>query len=105
MKKTIYNTLLLYKQVILTILVLAVFGDIVLLKSQSDFVLFGLLIVYCGFLFIYRLSSIVTFRVSLFVLAVMSLAFITTSTSVITERAAVWLFFLILTGVIQQIKE
>lgn len=105
MKKTIHNALLLYKQVILTILVFAVFGDIVFLKTQSDFVLFGLLIVYCGCLFIYKLTSIVTFRFSLFVLTVMSLSFITTSTSVITERAAVWLFFLILTGVVQQIKE
>lgn len=105
MKKTIHNALLLYKQVILTILVLAAFGDIVFLKTQSDFVLFGLLIVYCGCLFIYKLTSVVTFRFSLFVLTVMSLSFITTSTSVITERAAVWLFFLILTGVVQQIKE
>lgn len=105
MGATVKAILLQYKQVVLTILVIIVLGDIVFLKTESDVMLFDFLAVYIGCIFYYTLTSAATFRFSLLVLAVMSVAFIATGTSVITERAAVWLFFLILTGIVQQIKE
>lgn len=94
-----------YKQVVLTIFVLIVLSDIVFFKTESDVMLFVTLASYVGCILYYKLSSAATFRLSLLVLGVMSVAFIATGTSVITERAAVWLFFLILTGIVQQIKE
>lgn len=105
MGKTVKTILLQYKQVVLTVFVLTVLGDIVFFKSNSDVMLFGALVFYIGCILYYALSSRATFRLSLLVVGVMSVAFMTTGTSVITERAAVWLFFLILTGLAQQIKE
>ena len=105
MRKTIQNALHTYKQVVLTIVILTILGDTVFFKSQSDVMLFGTLAFYAGCILYYKLSSTATFRLSLLVLGVMSVAFIATGTSVITERAAVWLFFLILTGILQQVKE
>ena len=94
-----------FQEAVLTILVLVVLGDIVFLKTESDLMLFGILGAYLACIFFYKLSSSATFRFSLFILGIMSISFVTTGASVITERAAVWLFFLILTGIIQQIKE
>ncbi len=105
MMATLKNFLQRFQEVILTILILMVVGDIVFLKTQSDLVLFGVLGIYIGCILFYRLKSAATFRFGLFVLGLMSLAFIVSGTSVITERAAVWLFFLLLTGILQQIKE
>lgn len=105
MHTIVRNALHKYKQVVLTIVVLTILGDTVFFKSQSDAVLFSVLAVYIGCIFFYKLSSAATFRLSLLVLSVMSAAFIATGTSVVTERAAVWLFFLMLTGILQQLKE
>ena len=94
-----------YKQVVLTVILLLIVADIFFLKESSDFRIFTVLGIYIAAIFIYKLSSRFTFILSLFVLVFMYIEFLLTGTSENTEKAAVWLFFLIGTGLVQQLKE
>ena len=105
MRKKVLNVLQHGKQVILTTIFLGICADILFLKESSDFRIFTLLGIYIASIFIYKLSSRFTFILSLFVLVIMYIEFLLTGASENTEKAAVWLFFLIGTGLVQQLKE
>lgn len=92
-------------QIILTLIVFAVISDIFFIKDNSDIKLFFILFVYIFFSKFYALTSKFTFFVSLLVLASMFIEFLLTRASFATEKAAVWLFFFFLIGIIQQLKE
>lgn len=105
MINNLLNPLRQYKQVVLTIVFLGICADILFLKESSDFRIFALLGIYIASIVIYRLSSRFTFILSLFVLVIMYIEFLLTGTSENTEKAAVWLFFLMGTGAVQQFRE
>ncbi len=94
-----------HKQVILTTVILTVLADIVFIKESSDFRIFGLLTIYIACIFFYKLTSKFTFMSSLVILMSMYLEFIFTGTSANTEKAAVWIFFFLAVGIVQQFKE
>lgn len=91
-----------YKLPVLTAIVLIVIGDIFLSNIKSDIVIFGVLGLYLFSINLYELKSKTTFLICFFVLAAFSIQFILSSTSDHTEKAAVWLFLFLLTGIIQE---
>lgn len=93
------------KEVILTFILLTILADIFLMGASSDFRIFGILGLYIASILFYRLGSRLTFSFSLVLLGGMFVSFIFTGASESTEKAAVWLFFFLLTGIIQQLKE
>lgn len=94
-----------YKIVILTVFVMLILSDIVILRESNDIRLFGLLGVYVLNIHFYKLSSRNTFFFCLFLLAVMYVEFLFQGAADSTERAAVWLFFMLLIGIVQRIRE
>lgn len=94
-----------HKPSVLTAIFLSILGDIFFLKESSDVRIFGVILVYICSIWLYKLSSKLTFTFALWVLCVMFFLFLFTSTSENTEKAAVWLFFLIAIGIFQQLKE
>lgn len=93
------------KKIILTFILLTIPADIFLIKGSSDFRIFGILGFYIAGILFYRLGSRLTFSFALVLLGGMFFSFIFTGTSESTEKAAVWLFLFLLTGIIQQLKE
>ena len=93
------------KPVVLTLIVLLIPIDIFFINNSSDLRIFGILGIYIISVFFYKLKSRLTFLLSLILLGVMSFNFILTGTSESTEKAAVWIFFLLLIGIIQQFRE
>ncbi|MDP1721686.1 MAG: hypothetical protein Q8L37_00600 [Candidatus Gottesmanbacteria bacterium] len=105
MRKKVFNVLQQGKQVILTTIFLGICADILFLKESSDIRIFTLLGIYIASIFIYKLSGRFTFILSLFVLIIMYIEFLLSGASENTEKAAVWLFFLMGVGLVQQLKE
>lgn len=93
------------KPVVLSVIFLGILIDILFIKGSSDIRMFGILGIYVISIFFYKLKSRLTFLFSLILLGVMFAGFILAGTSENTEKAAVWLFFLLLIGIIQQWKE
>lgn len=94
-----------YKQVVLTLIVLLIGTDVLFLKGSSDIRIFGILGIYVSVILIYKLSSNFTFFMGLISLSLMYILFLITGTSPSTEKAAVWLFFFLGIGMIQRLKE
>ncbi len=94
-----------YQQIVLTTVFLAICADIFFLKDSGDIFIFGVLGIYIACIKIYTLTYKHTLLIGLFILTVMYLTFIVSGASPSTEKAAVWLFFFLGIGVIQQIKE
>lgn len=95
----------LYKPVVLTTVFLSMLADIFFIPENSDVIIFGILIVYIFCILFFKLKSWLIFEAGIIVLLLMFFSLIINGTSVPTEKAAVWLFFIILIGIIQQIKE
>lgn len=94
-----------YKTVMLTTIFLSIIADILIIAGGSDFRVYGILVLYILSILFYRLSSRTTFRLSLILLGIMFFEFIFTGTSAKTEKAAVWIFFFLAVGIIQQFRE
>lgn len=90
---------------ILNLVIFAIIADIVFFSTNLDVRLFTILSLYIGCVFFYKLRSTFTFAISLLLLGIMFVTLLITGTSVMTEKAAVWIFFFILVGIIQQTKE
>ena len=94
-----------YKAVVLATIFLSIIADILIVADGSDFRIYGILALYILGILFYKLNSSTTFRLALVLLALMFIEFIFTGTSQKTEKAAVWLFFFVAIGIIQQFKE
>lgn len=105
MKSTIKTILTRYKQAIVTFIMLLIVADVLLLGESSDIRIFGILGMYIASIVVYRLTSVFTFIVTMVVLVLMYVQFLVSGTSQSTEKAAVWLFFLLGLGIIQRLKE
>lgn len=94
-----------YRLVVLTVLFLNMLADILFFVDASDIRVYGLTALYIVAIFLYRLKSTATFRLALVLTGVMFLEFVFTRTSERIERAAIWLFFFLMIGIIQQFRE
>ncbi len=94
-----------YKDVVLATIFLSIVADILLISDSLDFRIYGILFLYILSILFYRLSSKTTFRLSLILFGIMFLKFIFSGTSSETEKAAVWIFFFLAIGIIQQFRE
>lgn len=93
------------KATILNLVIFGIVADIVFVPTNSDIRLFIIFFLYVSCILFFKLKSKLTFALSLLLVCIMFLLFLFTGTSVKTEKAAVWIFFFILTGIIQQLKE
>ncbi len=93
------------RQLVLGIIFASILGDIFYLAASSDFRFFGFVGAYALGARWYKLKSKVTFTFCLLLLCIMYILFLTTGTSVKTERAAVWLVLFWIVGIVQQWRE
>lgn len=92
-----------YKSSALTSIVLIIMADIFFSNIESDIFIFGILGLYLFSIKLYELKAKTTFLICVFILAAFSIQFIFSNTSSHTEKAAVWLFLFLLTGIIQEL--
>lgn len=93
------------KPIALTVIFLAIIVDIFFIKKSSDFIIFGLLAFYIACIFVYNLKSKLTLLFCLVLLGIMFVLLLLTGGSSLTEKSAVWLYFFLLIGIIQQFRE
>lgn len=93
------------KPVVLTVIFLGILADIFIVSGSSDFRIFGILFFYIISIRLYKLKSRLTFTASLMLLGIMFVEFLLFGFSANTEKAAVWLFFFLGIGIIQQWRE
>ncbi len=93
------------KRTLLVVLFLIVFWDIQFIAISYDLITFGILLSYILFIRLFHLRSKQTFLFCLSILLVLFINFITSGTSVATEKAAVWLVLFMVVGVFQQWRE
>lgn len=93
------------KKIVLALLAVFIFVDIFFVKTSSDMVIFGILLVYGIFVKMFQIKSRRTFLLCLALLAAMFINFLFTGTSVSTEKAAVWLVLFMVLGIFQQWRE
>lgn len=89
----------------LTLLVLVLFTDIFFVIKNSDFIIFGILLLYGIFVKIYRIKSTSTYLLCLALCVVLAIDYILTGSSISTEKAAVWLILFLGVGGLQQWRE
>ncbi len=93
------------KKLIVSILILVIAIDIFYVPESSDYVIFSILIFYGIFVKITKIKSNATFLLCLGLLFAMFFNYLFTSTSVATEKAAVWLVLFLAIGIFQQWRE
>ena len=93
------------KKIIIIALILIIGIDIFFVSQSSDFVTFGILLVYIVVSSMFVLKSKTTFLFCLGLLFAMFFNYLFTSTSVATEKAAVWLVLFLAVGIFQQWRE
>lgn len=93
------------KKIVLALLVVSIFVDIFFVKTSSDIVIFGILLLYGIFIKMFQIKSRRTFFLCLALLVAMFINFLFTGTSIPTEKAAVWLVLFMALGIFQQWRE
>lgn len=94
-----------YKSSMLTAIMLIIIADIFFSNIESDIFIFGVLGLYLFSINFYKLKSKTTFLICFFIMVAFSIEFIFSNTSNHTEKAAVWLFLLLFTGIIQELHQ
>lgn len=87
--------------VVISLLSFMVLADIFMIPRMSDVRTYGILFLYAIDTWVIERKSKTTFIVCLALLLLMYVLYLFTGTSEQTEKAAVWLFFLMLIGVVQ----
>lgn len=93
------------KKIVLVLFVVSIFVDIFFVKTSSDIVIFGTLLLYGIFIKMFQIKSRRTFLLCLALLVAMFINFIFTGTSIPTEKGAVWLVLFMALGIFQQWRE
>lgn len=93
------------KKTVLTLFTVFIVAESLSKRLSSDFVIFGSLLFYGIVIKIFRINSTFTFLLCLGLLAMMSIGYLLTGASILTEKAAVWLILFFGVGVIQQWRE
>ena len=92
-------------KIILILIAVFIFVDIFFIKASSDIVIFGILLLYGIFVKMLQIKSRRTFLLCLGLLIAMFINFLSTGTSIPTEKAAVWLVLFMALGIFQQWRE
>lgn len=100
--KILSSILFANKLAVLTVILLLTIQYIAFLDFETDIALFLLIGLYLLAVKFYNLQSKTTFLYCFIFLAIMAVEFVLTSVSTSTEKAAVFLYFYILTGIIQE---
>lgn len=90
---------------VLTFIFIAIILNCIFIEGSSDIIFFGLISVYIGVVFFYKLSSKLTFLFCLALLIIMFTQYLVTGASLRTEKTAVWFFLFMVIGIIQQWKD
>lgn len=93
------------RRVVLVFLIGIIFIDTFFIKTVSDIVTFGVLLAYGIAAKAYHLKARETFVLCIGLLGAMFVSFVSSGTSIPTEKAAVWLVLFIALGIYQQWKE
>jgi FkbM family methyltransferase len=93
------------KSIVMTIIVIAIIGDIFFIVGKSDIRTFGILGLSIFGIIVYGLSSRLVFKVCLSFLGMMFISFLFLGTSMLTEKIAVWWFLFFVVGVLKQWRE
>lgn len=92
-----------YKSSMLTTIMVIIIADIFFSNIESDIFIFGVIGFYLFSIYFYKLKAKTTFLICFFILVAFSIQFIFSSTSNHAEKAAVWLFLFLSTGIIQEL--
>lgn len=93
------------RRVVPFFLIGVIFVDIFFIKTVSDVVTFGVLLLYGIFARVYRFKARETFLLCLGLLGALFINFFMTAASIPTEKATVWLVLFMALGIYQQWKE
>jgi len=93
------------KTIVLTIIVLAIIGDITFFSGNSDFRIFAVLGLYGLSVLLYKTESKFTLFLCLTILSIMYIEFVLTGTSERTEKAAVWFILFLAVYIIHKWRE
>lgn len=91
------------KPVVITVISLIIIEYVSLIETDSDLITLGILGSYIYVIYFYKLKSKTTFSFCFFVLFLLFVEFVVTGTSVNTEKAAVFLFFFMAIGIVQEL--
>jgi len=91
------------KQAVFTAFSLIILGDILFSTIHSDAFIFGVIVVYILLIKVFTLKSKTTFSFCFFILGLLFISLVFTGTSEHTEKAAVWLYFFMGMGIIQEV--
>ena len=91
----LYHLLLIFDMIVII--------DIFFSNTKSDVIIFGVLGLYLFSINFYKLKTKTTFLICFFILGAFSIQFIFGDISDHTEKAAVWLFLFLFTGIIQEL--
>ena len=83
----------------------AIIFNSIFIESSSDVVFFGVVGLYIGAVFFYKLYSKLTFLFCFALLVVIFSEYIFTGASLKTEKTSVWFFLFLTIGIIQQWRE
>lgn len=89
-----------YKSVVITLILVAIIADIFLIRLKSDLIAFAILSLVVFFFKFYKLRSKKIFILCLIPTGIIFLAFLIDSQSLVIEKAAIWLFLLMGTGIV-----
>lgn len=92
-------------KVVLTFVFVSIIFNSIFVESSSDIIFFGLLGVYVGAVFFYKLDSKLTFLFCLTLLIIMFIEYLFTGSSLKTEKTGVWFILFLATGIVQKWKE
>lgn len=92
-----------YKLAVITLLLVAIIADIFLIRFKSDIVAFAILGLVVFFFRFYNLRSKKIFFLCLIPTGIIFLAFLIDSQSLAIEKAAIWLFLLMGTGIVWEL--
>lgn len=101
--KLLFSVLRQNKSGALTAIGLILTGDIFSPQTQSDLIILIILGLYVFFIKVFNLKSKVTFLFCFFILGLLLIEFIFTGVSEHSEKASVWLFLFIATGILQEL--
>lgn len=93
------------RRLIIVVFTLFIIFDSVIISTRTDITLFSFLALYVLGISLLKITSKATFFISLFCAVIMSLAYIVSGTSVITEKASVWLYLFLIVGIVQLWRE
>lgn len=101
--KRVLSFLKVYRVGVVTLLLVIMIEDILLVGFKSDLITFSILGLIIFFFRFYKTTSKRIFSLAFIPIIVMFLMYFIDAFSVITEKAAIWLFLLMGVGIMQEL--